>query len=495
MNQGSSKWPYFGRIARNIIRGLAAIGLLGASWAYADTTDQLLDQLKAKGILTRTEYKKLKARHASEIAARKEKSPYAGPPVHRVVTKEGVIEAPDDRYVTRLNKGVGVKIGAVDVSLVGDITFFGTEVFNPKNGPFVAGALMTPATNSSFSIRGGLPPSALVVTLSTNQMGYDLSATFGFYIGGTNIGVGLINANSPGAPVGLGTPGVDVRQVFGTIGTPDFGTVKIGRDIGLFGADAIFNDDTIFGAGVPYFNEAPRNTTLGRIGYGYLYADYMPQVTYTTPNFFGFTASIGAFTPLEEFNFSGESGTMTGHDQPMFQGRIKYVNFVAEQTKLTAWASALTQQQRVEVGDAVNMAPGTSIRAYGADAGVRLDIGPASFLGSGYYGTGLGTSALFFDGVTLNGIKRNSYGGYVQGSYLFFDRLKLGASYGISLLEAVYGDPGTLIRSEGAYIGFARYKLTDWYTLESEFIHTNTRNQLGQSYDNNAVILGSTLVF
>src|SRR6516165_11254361 len=77
MNQGSSKWPYFGRIARNIIRGLAAIGLLGASWAYADTTDQLLDQLKAKGILTRTEYKKLKARHASEIAARKEKSPYA----------------------------------------------------------------------------------------------------------------------------------------------------------------------------------------------------------------------------------------------------------------------------------------------------------------------------------------------------------------------------------------------------------------------------------
>jgi len=62
-------------------------------------------------------------------------------------------------------------------------------------------------------------------------------------------------------------------------------------------------------------------------------------------------------------------------------------------------------------------------------------------------------------------------------------------------LEAVYGDPTTLIRSSDAYIGFARYKLTDWFSLEAEFIHTTQRNQTGNGFSNNAMILGSVFAF
>ena len=47
--------------------------------------------------------------------------------------------------------------------------------------------------------------------------------------------------------------------MFGTIGTPSFGTVKIGRDIGLFASDAILNDLTLFGVGTPLNNFAPTN--------------------------------------------------------------------------------------------------------------------------------------------------------------------------------------------------------------------------------------------
>jgi hypothetical protein len=60
--------------------------------------------------------------------------------------------------------------------------------------------------------------------------------------------------------------------------------------------------------------------SLGRIGTGYIYADFIRQIIYTTPNWNGFTASGGVFTPYDETSaFSGdpfESGTMTGHDTP-----------------------------------------------------------------------------------------------------------------------------------------------------------------------------------
>jgi len=463
--------------------------------ARADTTDELLDQLKRKGVLSASEFKTLKERHRRELQARHEKLQRNNQVIVGARSGRGSLGTADDHYVKAADKGIGLRIGTVDVTLNGAVTFFATQAFNPSHGPQVDGSLMTTGANNSFAIRGGLPPSLLILSLATNQMGYDLGFTAGFYTGGTNVNPGLLNANGVGAAIGLGTPGIDVRQIFGTIGSADFGTVKIGRDLGLFAGDAIFSDDTIFGAGIPYFNTAPHNSTLGRIGYGYVYADYIPQISYTTPNFQGFTASIGAFSPLQMFDFTGDSGTMTSHDQPMFQGRLKYAGALTEGVKVTAWTSALTQQHRAEIGDAINLAPGTNIRAFAVDAGTKFEIGPASFVVSGYYGVGLGNVGLFFDGITVNGIKRKSYGGYAQGSYMITDRLKVGGSYGISLLEAVYGDPTTLIRSSDAYIGFARYKLTDWFSLEAEFIHTTQRNQTGNGFSNNAMILGSVFAF
>jgi len=464
-------------------------------FAHADTTDQLLEELKRKGILTASEFKKLKARHENEVEAQRArikntKHANLGSPDQKVN-----IASPDDRYVKAAKKGLGVRIGDVDVSLSGAVTFFASQVFNPAHGPQVDGALMTTGANNSFAIRGGVPPSLLLLSLSTNQMGYDLGFTLGLYTGGSNINTGFLNANSGGAAVALGTPGIDARQVYGTIGTTEFGTVKIGRDVGLFASDSLFNDDAIFGAGVPFFNAAPHNSTLAHIGYGYLYADYIPQISYTSPNFNGVTFSIGAFTPLQEFNFSGDSGTMTAHDQPMIQGRLKYTGVLTDGVGLSLWTSALTQQHRAEVGDAVNLAPGTNIRTYGVDGGIKLDIAPVSFLVSAYYGNGLGTSALFYDGITVNGVKRQSYGGYAQGSVRISDRFRVGASWGISLLDSVYGDPVTLVRSSDAYMGFARYKLTEWMSLEAEYIHTTQKNQTGDGYSNNAMIVGSVFAF
>ncbi|VTZ48189.1 conserved exported hypothetical protein [Methylocella tundrae] len=530
--------------------GVMATVLMGVSAARADVTDELLDQLKSKGVLTKAEYAKLKQRHAAEVAAKHAPGP-TGP------------TGGNGRYVTSLDKGIGfhipgtsvvtkdngvVTVGDVDVKLTGALVFFGAEAFKTSytgtagiaTGPFVPGGF-PPAPigvgggvvggspyNNSNAIRAGLLPSNVVLSLATNQMGWDLGFTAGAYFGGNNVFPGAANANGAGSPIGLGTPGIDLRQVFGTIGTPEYGTLKIGRDLGLFGGDAILNDFTLFGVGTPAGNAAPGNTSLGRIGLGYVYADWIPQITYTTPVWNGFTASVGMFTPLDAINTTDtaavgfalpgygpsvgfSSGTMTAHDQPQFQGKIKYVGQFTPDVKLTAWADGITQLQRVEAGDAVvggfvpgfgytSASPGQSVRSVGVDGGVRVDWGGFSAVGYGYWGSALGTTGLFYAAVSPNGQARKSSGFYGEAEYTFWDRWTLGGSFGASYLEANSFDYTQsyvpwMVRSNQSWIGFTRYKLTDWVAFQAEFIQSRSISQSAGSAKSNAIVGGTTFFF
>lgn len=563
--------------------GALALLMIGSVAARADVTDELLDQLKAKGVLTKAEYAKLKARHEAELAAK--------PVAHG---------APGtDRYVTALDKGIGVRIpgktlvtkegvtsvGDVDVKLTGALVFFGAEEFksnftgssgylgqygNPNPflgnpyasysfpnsstfGPFagnygVLGGFYNGGYNNSNAIRSGLLPSNLVLSIATNQLGWDIGFTAGAYFGGNNVDPGAANANGAGSPIGLGTPGIDLRQVFGTIGTPEYGTVKIGRDLGLFGGEAILNDFTLFGVGTPAGNAAPGNTSLGRIGLGYVYADWIPQIAYSTPTWNGFTATVAMMTPLDAidtttngasgyfgssaagtiggFGVTGlpaigpfyapyagaTSGTLTGHDQPQFQGKLKYVGQFAPDTKVTAWVDGITQLQRANYGDFVvgsynflaggyNLAtPGFNVRSSGVDGGVRLDWGGFSAVGYGYWGSALGTTGLFYAAVSPNGQARISDGWYAEAEYTFWDRWTLGGSYGQSFLQANSFDwtqaySPYLLKSNSSAIGFTRYKLTDWVAFQAEFINTKSINQSGGAATTNAFVAGTTFFF
>lgn len=506
-----------GRQARLAVLAAAATGLFATSLvaAKADTTDILLEQLKAKGILTKGEYHKLKARHEAEKAS----YVHGGPGV--------VVKGPAPEYVTVCPKGICMRVGQVDVRLSGDLVFGGIEQFKAYGGPNPGlGGLSGAGAIPKNAFAAGLLPSSLSLSLATNQVGYDLGFTITAFTGGNNVAtIGALNANGPGSPVALGTPGIDLRQVFGTIGTPAVGTFKIGRDLGLFGSDAILNDATLFGMGSPVNAAAPGNTTLGRIGIGYVYADWIPGVVYTTPDYHGFTASIAAYSPLNSITdggFGAFTDTYTGHSAPMVQGQIKWKGTLggggpAIVTKgeappavggvdLTFSADALWQEHRIEtLGSTVFGLPvGSSRESWGVDGFGKASAYGFSFVAYGYYGKGLGTTGLFFQGFDNFGNQRTTYGGYGQASYTW-DKLTVGGSWGISGLNATAADialglacntgAGCLVHYNESAIGFARYQLTSWMALQAEFVHTWAYSNLNTAAQNDAIWLGTAWFF
>src|SRR6266702_4585191 len=90
---------------------------------------------------------------------------------------------------------------------------------------------------------------------------------------------------------------IDMRQVYLTIGFKDGSQILAGRELGLFGRQSILNDMTLFGVGaVGVGGGQGGGTTLGRIGYGYIYPNFNAQVTYSSkPGQAQF--SIGLFQP------------------------------------------------------------------------------------------------------------------------------------------------------------------------------------------------------
>jgi hypothetical protein len=494
-----------------LLSGVA--GLSVAAPAHADVTDQLLDRLKERGILSKAEYRSFKAKHAAEVRDAADR-PHAT--TRRIVTKEGIKIVPVEDDIVRVlkvkDKGVGARIGDVDVTLSGNVNAFAVQNFGGSNrtgqpilGGLALGSRFLSGPNeasASYASRNGLLPAAFVLNLATRQEGYDIGLTFGVYPGINLGGTTGIGANQGGDPEALRSSGVDFRQIFATVGNDQIGTFKGGRDIGLFGSDAILNDFTIFGVGSPGAaggNAAPANTSLGRIGLGYVYADFLPQLTYTTPDYHGLTASISAVSPLDESNFSTLSGQLSQHNQPQFQGKLKYVGDLAPGTKLTAWTDGLTQESKAgTTGEA--LPGGQSLRANALDGGAKLEVGPATLLAYGYYGDGLGTTGLFLDGVDPTGHKRTSYGGYGQVTYDLTRKLTLAGSYGVSYLNATAFDAatvaqGALVRKNESYLGAARYKLTTWVNLQAEFVHTVSTSQNGNQSSGNTVAGGAILFF
>lgn len=293
-----------------------------------------------------------------------------------------------------------------------------------------------------------------------------------------------------------------------TFGTKTIGTFTLGRNIGLFGADAILNDMTLPGVGGPgsAATAAPSNTTLGGIGFGYIYTDWLAQIDYTTPDLSGFSFTLGVFDPLNSLSEPTNTATtpptpatVEPKKGPGFHAKADYTLPFSEGNKLYLSATYITQQQ-----DYVSGFTGLpySYTGNGVDFFAKLDIQSLEVIGYYYHASGLGTTALFnlgaFSDGTYSGVTRTSDGYLAQITYKF-DALKAGVQYGRSNLETANAadaaaNPGLVASNRKGTIGLY-YSLTKNLTLLLEGSETKSYAQSGGSNSATTVNAGAYLSF
>jgi predicted porin len=335
--------------------------------------------------------------------------------------------------------------------------------------------------DTSSSISNGLLPAAIAFGASTTQNGYDLAVTFGFYPGiSTNDGSPNLGQGAALRNTALGTTGLDIRQVFLTFGNDDMGTFLLGRNIGLFGADAILNDMTLPGVGAGNGNYAtPSNTSLGSIGLGYIYTDWLAQINYTTRDFNGLKFTLGIFDPLEPFSEVQDS---VPESTPGFHGKVAY-------TSGPVYLSAtFISQQHEGVTDA------SDFDSFGFDIGGKLTFGDFEFMAWYYQGEGMGTTALYLLASDGLGQERDSDGFLAQVTYKFGDT-KVGLNYGESNLDMVTGDGLDLVESNSKYTLGVYHSLTENLTLLAEFTDVTADAHSGLENTSDNFNLGAYLSF
>ena len=386
---------------------------------------------------------------------------------------------------------IGFKAGAWDLSFSGNVNGFATWNTCDTKAVGVQGGLacnrVSPNGDKEQAIESGLLPSALVFSAKSRQSGFDIGVTIGFYPG--------ISSSATGKG-GIGRSDIDARQNFLTFGDKSWGTVKVGRDIGLFGSDAILSDMTLLGVGSGAGAIRGGNTTLGRIGVGYIYTDWIPQISYASPNYGGFQYSAGVFQGIDVVNFSGNanSATLTQHEEPGLQAKASYE--WGGRISGKAWVGGLSQKVKARSTD--NAPAGASVSGQAFDIGAKVNSGGLEGVLYAYTGDGIGTTAIGFDAASFAGgtlEKRKSKGWYAQGTYKI-GKWKPGISYGVSKLDLASNESSpNLVKENKSLVLGLYYSLTPSLNLVAEYIPTTAKNQAGEEVKDKVIALGAILFF
>ena len=282
---------------------------------------------------------------------------------------------------------------------------------------------------ANSSIRTGLLPGFANFEARGKEAGLNLAVHFGFAPQINNAGV----HDQFGAQI-------DMREVYLTVGG-QWGQLLAGRELALFGRQNILNDQTLFGVGsVGIGGGQGGGTTLGRIGYGYIYPNFNAQFTYSTKGGGPAQVSVGLFQPSTiQTTPAGNSYDFTA--LPRVEAEATY-NMKSGKNKFLIWGGALAQSTS---NAATN---GTSITSVGGTVGVRADLGGLGVVLSAYTGKGLGTLLMFSNiyggGIATNdSVARASLGGYLQVGYAVDKKNTVAASVGLSKLRnASTGESG-----------------------------------------------------
>jgi hypothetical protein len=270
-----------------------------------------------------------------------------------------------------------------------------------------------PGTTNS-SVRTGLLPAFATFAATGREGGLDL---------GVHVGFGNQIQNDGGAhdqlPIGAF---IDLRQMFLTIGLKGGNQILAGRELGLYQRQNILNDMTLYGVGA-VGDPQGGGTTLGRIGYGYIYPNFNAQVTFSSPANKQVQWSVGAFQPSVVGAF-GETAI------PRLEGELIWKSKPAPRStnNFMVWVGGEWQSAK----DAADV----SLSSTGVTAGVRANLSELSVVVAAYTGKGIGhVLGLGANSVSGNDEARPADGGYAQVTYKMGAKTTVGLSYGVSRLK------------------------------------------------------------
>ena len=342
------------------------------------------------------------------------------------------------------NAGISIPAGdwTLDIGGIVNTYYTSTKHSGAAGTALTAGANNNGATTKS-NVTTGLLPNYLIVSGKTRQNDLDVGFTISIQPGGA----ATSSLNGGG--------GKENRQQFLTFGDASWGSFKFGKDLGTFASDAILNDMTLLGVGSGA-GTLNGTTTLGRIGTGYIYADWKNAISYTTPTFNGFSAT-GAVSQGWNQNGTGSnyasngSSSQAGGATPAFEGKASYswtgdvagkvwVSGISQRVKASGSVAAVAGVTAVGTSVAqvlaVTGAAGQNVTANAYDIGASVSMAGLNVVGYYFNGDGLGNQYQFSSGADSLGNKRQSDGGYVQVTYVLPTATKIGASWGTSNLDS-----------------------------------------------------------
>lgn len=299
-----------------------------------------------------------------------------------------------------------------ELSTDGNVNLFSVYERGDDRPAGVNGGITLSNGEESFRLRSGFLPGVLAFNVKAPTLdGLDFGARVGFYPNPQNANTKNSFSNQ-----------IDLREIFFTV-DGDFGQVLVGKTLSLYHGKNLLTGMSLIGTGIQGA-VGGGGTTLGSIGYGYLYPQFNAQIRYATPNVGGAQFAIGLYDP-SVIAGSGQAATVT--KGPRWEAEALYYTEL-DGLSIKTWIAGLYQKAEFK-------ANGNEVEAAGVSGGVQLGLAGAELVLSGFDGKGLG-SALMLDTDSLDatGAERDSLGYLAQATYKV-GATKLGVAFGANEID------------------------------------------------------------
>ncbi|MBC7962713.1 MAG: hypothetical protein H7Y05_07190 [Steroidobacteraceae bacterium] len=379
------------------------------------------------------------------------------------------------------------------LSTDGIVDVFATYNSTTKGpGPNHSLSLLSVGGNEStadqrFGVGIGLLPSVVAFNVKApTTNGVDSTVRVGIYPAIQNKGGNRFDTS----------PNIDFREFFYTA-KGAYGELLAGRALNLFQGKNILNDMTLLTAGVVPGPAFRGNTTLGHIGYGYLYTNFGPQLRYTTPDLAGTKIAVSVGEP---YKISGDTGKT---NSPRVEAEISYAKTYGS-TSVQAWVSGLYQtapRRDSDDGTRVVARKGQDNQSIGGAYGVSAGFSGVNLMLSGYGGKGLGMVSAqdgdFLGSTSTDaaGEERTHWGYLAQATCKVSPSVMLGVNYGQSRQEQSDFDKTdttiSQIKNQEAAVATVTYNLNKFTQFIAEYSYAQNTWHDGAKQHSNQFALGT----